>query len=1256
LFSKFKFKNSFRILKGGKISLVVTALLSTVSCLSAAPQGGSVIVGDATISTNGCITNINQSSNKASINWDSFNISANESVNFNQPNIDSITLNRVIGNEKSVIDGALNANGQVWLLNSNGVLFGKSASINTSGLLATTANISNSDFLANKYNFTNSSSNSIINEGNIEIVNAGSVVLASKEVINSGKIKAIKGRVHLVGANEYSINLNGNSLINLTVNKSILDAYVSNSGSIIADGGEIYLTTNTIDELLKGVVNNTGVIEANSIDDLLGKVELYAHGGKVEVSGKIEAKDGFVETSGKEFAIDSDTIVKAKTWLIDPTDIVVDDATAYETSLNAGTDVTIETLDAGTEDGDITINDDIDWDTTATLTLDADNDINIFATIDAVDADGPNHGSVVLIYGGEYNFGLNRAGVSSGFSGKINLGDTSSFTDNGTSYTVITTLGAEGSTTGTDLQGMQGDLTTNYVLGADIDATATSGWNVGDHDNDAGTGDAAMGFEPVGTDFTTNAFQGDFNGLGHTISNLMIYNKAKMGAGIFGYTSGSTISNIGVTDANLTTLSHTGALAGVIYLDSHIKNSFSTGAVDAKWSSVGGLVGQVAVDCSVDSSYSTVAVRGSSLYQGGLVGYIVNNSSISKSYATGDVTGYTDGTLSNYAGGLVGIMTDATISDSYATGNALSTYDFAGGLVGSASGTSTISNSYATGTVTCQTSASSDGPEGFLGVLIPNSTITITDSYWDVESSTIGVAGDDNNGAIGKSTADMQARATFGVDGGDWSVTGTDGQYPVLTFGSLDQTWRMSNGQAYVRLVENSSSTYGEVPTLTYALYDASSGGNKLTELSPTGTATWDTVIDDSTNAGDHAVTYVNGLTLNSEVFTLSGAGDAVDHTVDQVALTITADDFTKEYNTNDEALTYNITSGALIGADTLSGDIAREVGEDAGDYAIEQNTLTAGVNYDITFVDGTYTITAIPLTITADDASKSQGGSDPVLTYNITSGALVGADTLSGDISREAGETAGDYVIGQNTLTAGVNYDITFVDGTFTINRVVSSSPAPARPVVVVEPEPEVEEEIEVEEEPEVEVEVEIEPITEEEPQVDTEIVTETTPTTENEVETIAVTEPQVKTEEKTETEKKIEKVNETIASIIPEVETTANIEVPTPPQVKPNSINVEIPQSVDLGFEQGTKVALVSKPVENEPTKKITMSEIVDLQNNSTTTNSNTISANKPNVQEVRVPLSQNSIVMLVNGGVNLPDGVDQEFYVVEERNNEL
>jgi filamentous hemagglutinin family protein len=1026
----------------------------------ASPSGGVVTSGGANIAQSGTTTTINQTTNKASINWNSFNVAQNESVVFNQPSTSAITLNRVVGNERSVIDGAINANGQVWILNTNGVLFGKNASINTSGLLATTAKLSDSDFNSGNYIFSNMSQNSVINRGSIEIANSGSVILASKEVANEGKIKAIKGKVHLIGANEYSINLNGNSLINLTINKGTLDAMVQNSGTIVADGGEIYLSTNAVNDLLKGVVNNSGVIEANSMDNLLGKVELFAHGGEVQVSGTIEANGGFVETSGKDFAIDKNTKVSAKTWLIDPTDIVVDDASAYVASLNSGTDVTIQTSDSGTEDGDITIKTDIDWDTTATLTLDADGDIHIYSTIDAIDSDGTNHGSVVLTYGGDYDFGLNYNGVSTGFAGKIRLGSSSSFTDNGVAYTVITTLGSAGSTTGTDLQGIYGDLTKNYVLGTDIDASATSTWNAG------------SGFLPLSNGITADPkidFTGNFNGLGNVISNLTIQRSATNYIALFGQLKGSTVNNVGLTNVNIKGAMYVGALTASTYSSAVIKNVYSTGLVSSKGTGgVGGLVGFL-MQSNMSNTYSTATVSADGIQAGGLVGNVAWSSVLSSSYATGDTSG------TQYIGGLVGTVDNSgEVENCYATGDASGTTDV-GGLVGTIMWGNTIKNSYATGTAT----ASVSNQNGFIGRLVVMGSVS--DSFWDVQTSTLGSSGDNNEGATGKTTTDMKEITTF--ENANWDIAGSGGEYPTLTFGHSSTVWKSGDlsTNVYLRLL-STSSTYGSTPTLSYGIYDSATGGNLITDAGASGSAVWSTTLDATSSAGTYNLSYSSGISLSNSGYILN-AGDST-----------------------------------------------------------------------------SYTISPKAITIKATDLSKIYGDSEPTLSYTITNGALVNGDTFSGILARSRGEIANIYTISQGTLALDSNYDLTFENGEFTIIP-------------------------------------------------------------------------------------RVESVNTKV--IVP------SIVAPTIKTTTPKTTQLSLPDSVALGFDKGKKVALVSKPIENEPTKKITMTQITQIQNSDT---QETKTTNAPSVQEVRVPLSQNSIVELVNGGVNLPEGVEQEFYIVEDRNSRL
>ncbi|SCZ03970.1 Copper amine oxidase N-terminal domain-containing protein [Alkaliphilus peptidifermentans DSM 18978] len=151
--------------------------------------------------------------------------------------------------------------------------------------------------------------------------------------------------------------------------------------------------------------------------------------------------------------------------------------------------------------------------------------------------------------------------------------------------------------------------------------------------------------------------------------------------------------------------------------------------------------------------------------------------------------------------------------------------------------------------------------------------------------------------------------------------------------------------------------------------------------------------------------------------------------TITPKTLTVTAHDKSKVYGEADPQLTYEITVGALLGMDVISGSLIREAGEAVGSYKIQQGDLTAGANYSITFTEAELTITPKTLTITVDDKSKVYGEADPPLTYEITVGALLGMDVISGSLIREAGEDVGSYKIQQGDLTAGANYTITFTE-----------------------------------------------------------------------------------------------------------------------------------------------------------------------------------------------------------------------------------
>src|SRR4051812_38187753 len=284
--------------------VAVCVMLAFGSQAWALPTGGVVSAGSASIASTPGSTTITQTSQNAALNWTGFSIGAGESVRFNQPNAASVALNRVLGPDPSSILGSLSANGRVFLLNPNGILFGQGAQVNVGGLVASTLNLSDADFMAGHYNFAGTSNASVTNQGSIN-ADGGYVALLGASVSNTGTISARMGTVALAAGNAMTLDVAGDGLLNVTVNQGAVNALVSNGGLIRADGGQVLLTVQAAGDLLQTVVNNTGVIQAQTIDTHTGTIKLLGNmeAGTVNVGGTLDASapnggnGGFIETS-----------------------------------------------------------------------------------------------------------------------------------------------------------------------------------------------------------------------------------------------------------------------------------------------------------------------------------------------------------------------------------------------------------------------------------------------------------------------------------------------------------------------------------------------------------------------------------------------------------------------------------------------------------------------------------------------------------------------------------------------------------------------------------------------------------------------------------------------------------------------------------------------------------------------------------------------------------------------------------------------
>jgi filamentous hemagglutinin family protein len=423
------------------VSLAWAAPATNALPTNALPTGGTVVQGAASMSQNANQLNIQQSTQRAAINWQSFNIGAQAKVQVVQPNAQAVLLNRVVGQSPSQIFGQLQANGHVILVNPNGVLFGKDGSVNAGGFTASTLNISDANFTAGNMVYErNGSTAGIQNLGSITAEQPGGyVALLGATVSNEGSISTKGGSVVMGAGETIKVPVSGTGRIKLELTPAAINASLSNTGSIVTEGGQVYMQALALNRAA------AQILQSGSIDttgEKGGDVHVLADGGHIRVDGRIkanstngtaggdifigrdkdtnvlaavgdvsgarlESKGGFVETSGKFLHVDGARVI-AKDWLLDPYNINIvgsghsgtpysdgDSATAgvqfvpgatsnilasdIVTNLNSGTSVTINTAGAGSDAGNIVVNAEISKTSggEASLTLLADNGITV---------------------------------------------------------------------------------------------------------------------------------------------------------------------------------------------------------------------------------------------------------------------------------------------------------------------------------------------------------------------------------------------------------------------------------------------------------------------------------------------------------------------------------------------------------------------------------------------------------------------------------------------------------------------------------------------------------------------------------------------------------------------------------------------------------------------------------------------------------------------------------------------------------------
>jgi filamentous hemagglutinin family protein len=1060
--------------------LAISLMLSFATGSYAQPLGGVVTAGSASIGSVAGSTTITQSTQNAAINWQSFNIAPGEGVQFVQPNSNSVALNRVVGADPSSILGNLSANGKVFLVNPNGILFGTGAQVNVGGLVASTLNISDSDFMAGRYNFTGSGG-TVLNQGSIN-ADGGYVALLGADVGNNGVITAKLGTVSLAAGNAITLDVAGDGLLNVMVNQGAMNALVQNGGMIQADGGQVLLTAQAAGNLLSGAVNNTGVIQAQTIENHNGTIKLMGdmQSGTVNVAGRLDASapnggdGGFIETSAAHVKVADNAIVTAQSaqgksgsWLIDPNDVTIQAAGAntnvtaspnftstndnaivttasIETALNAGTSVVVTTGTGGTnaQAGDITVIDPLTWTavTGPILTLNAARDVTVNAAITATT------GSFAATAGRNVN--VNAATKTT----TGNLTFTAAGDVNLAAATTITT----------------GNLTA--VAGGNVNVSAASTITTGNMvfygDNDGTGPGAAAGTVSITCGIncltiTTGTLQIRFNPVSY----------ATTPAEITAY--GTHLTGAGVLDAKAWVFGKG---------DNKIYDGTTAATVSGLKPDLGGTAPAAAIGVVSNANFDTRNVGTNKL--------ITYNSTFAN--ATYDLFapfGIAAGTYTTHAN-----ITPLALTGLIATGNSA----YGAALVpGAASLLGIIGSDVVTPSVVTitpdvvstsghLTAGSHSGIESVTTTLggadAANYTFAGTTGNYTV--SQLGITGsitaankvyDANNsasiltrtlsGAIGGDTVSYTGgTATFSdknvangktVTGTGLSLTGTDaGNYTVNPTAST--TANITPAPLTLQANDNTK-LYGQTFTplsTAFTIPVPPVTGETVTSVAETSTgsaqtasvagSTYPIVITSGSATGtggfvatNYAINYVNGAL-----------------TVTPAPLTVTANNNTKVYGQTFTPAGTAFTTTALQNGETVGS--VTEVSPAGtpptaavpGSYAIIPGSATGGTftptNYIINYVNGALTVTPAPLTVTANNNTKVYGQTFTPAGTAFTTTALQNGETVGSVTEVSPAGTPptaavpGPYAIIPGSATGGTftptNYIINYVNGVLTI------------------------------------------------------------------------------------------------------------------------------------------------------------------------------------------------------------------------------
>ncbi|MBG6391539.1 two-partner secretion system adhesin CdrA [Pseudomonas aeruginosa] len=1047
--------------------------IASINAAMAAPTGAQFNPNEIKISQQGKTTLIDQSTQRAIINWKGFDVSADEAVRFNQPGVTSSTLNRVTAGQESVIAGRISAPGQVIIYNSNGVVFSGSAKVDVGSLITTTANISDEHFRQGKLIFDQPGNPDarIVNDGSISVAEKGLAAFVAPSLANNGVINARLGTVAMAAGNAATIDLYGDGLVSIAVTDPVTrkpqdaQALVSNGGAIQADGGSVLITAEQASRVVDNAVNLSGVILARGTEVREGSVALVSKSGDIQVAGKIDVSGpksgGDVLVSGQQVALASTASIDAR-------------GAAQGGSVRIG--------------GDFQGRGELPRAKNATLAKGASIDVS---------ATGKGNGGLAVVWsdGNTRMDGriLARGGAQGGngglveTSGKVNLsiadsayvsvaapyGNGGTWLLDPTTLRIVASGGTSGSVGGAN--GASGDATVNAsvvtgaLAGGKVTLSASDRLSVEAPLITSNLGGASRGLELIAT--------GPAGAV--DISAPILFRNGSLAiraGGNISFLSGGTPQTSGIVDLGSGTLWMQTSTAG------KISQQAGTALIAANLAGRAGSIDLASWD-NYAGNLALQTFNGTLKYRQSNATGVTTSGTVFDPFINQSMTGTAQNIVSSVGTRILEANSVGTTGNYTLTADGNSEFDrlvFTAlpyrRVSGSASFPTNDSSDYLVTNLRYQVNGSNvtatpngGAPSGFT-VAAGNGSVTTWTGNWGTSWGVKGFGGvigvtDELQYDVGTG---LTEELIFGL-GGKTSRVDTrldlfmrEGAFNSFTERAQVEMFKttttagdiLSRQQTATLTANDATRVYGDVnPTLTATM----SGINAIdayvnSQFNDLYQATASTTATQASNVGQYAITgNANGSEYFSQRYQLVRQDGKL--TVTPAQLIVSADAKTKVYGDADPTLTYQVSGlkNSDTAAGVLSGNLGRVAGENVGNYGILQGGLGLNTaNYTLSYVGNDLRITPAQLNVIADAKTKVYGDLDPALTYQVSGlkrGDTAGAVLNGGSLSRVAGENVGVYGINQGGLgLVSSNYTLNYQGNNLTITKALLNVIADAK------------------------------------------------------------------------------------------------------------------------------------------------------------------------------------------------------------------